>query len=180
MRHCAGAGEARLGNIFCTRANVASDLGGGRAECTELCIMCRFISTKALFASLFWDTLHVALYHPLGSSKSGAPSPSSATWFWSAGSSLHWKLMMIVLSSSYSARSVSSWKQSIQSSTRSLAWYQLVPSNLVRAMSCSFFGQNWLENIFSNASQSWKGSSSPCPLSCVGVLCLQSGRHNLI
>ena len=48
-----------------------------------------------------------------GSSKLGAPSLSSATWFWSAGLSLHQNLMTIVLSSSYSTRLVSSWKQSI-------------------------------------------------------------------
>ena len=79
-----GVGAARLGNIFHIGVNVTSDLGGGGAERMELCISFQFVSTKPLFASLFWDTLHVASYHPSGSSKLGAPSPSSATWFWSA------------------------------------------------------------------------------------------------
>ena len=57
--------------------------------------------------------LACGLIHPLGSSKSGAPSLSSVTWFWSAGSSLCQNLMTIVLSSSYSSRSVSSWKWSM-------------------------------------------------------------------
>ena len=113
LRHCAGTGRVRLGNIFHIRANVTSDLGRGGAEHMELHIMFWFVSTKASFASLFQDTLCAASYHPLGSLKSGAPSPSSATWFWSAGSSPCQNLMMIVLSSSYSTRSVSSWKRSI-------------------------------------------------------------------
>ena len=79
VRHCAGAGRARLGSTFCIRVNTTLDLGRGRVECMELHITFQFVSTKASFASLFWDTLHAASYHPLGSSKLGAPSPSSVT-----------------------------------------------------------------------------------------------------
>ena len=66
---------------------------------------------------LYKGLVHLlVLKHPLSSFrslKSRAPSLSSTTWFWSAGSSPRWNWITMVISSLYSTRSMSSWNQSM-------------------------------------------------------------------
>src|SRR3979490_2770504 len=104
-------------------------------------------SMNASFASWFLATLLAALYHPSGSSKSGAPFPSRATLFCVVGSRPLRNLITTILLSWYSARSISSMNRSMYSSTESLPWYQFVPSSCVMAESCSFFGVKWFDKL---------------------------------